>query len=349
MRSDSHCFDDHGRFRLGWKLPIVLGSALLSLLPFSGPLQGHPAGLGIFLAAAVLLWWGLASLRASDDRGRLRNGWKVWGFIVLSGLLSAITTVVLRKVFAITKVGNVGQVAFGVAIGLAASWICLRAERESLASIGFVPDRRWARELGFGVAGGAGIMLLTALLTMGLGGFHWIRGTATLGVAAWGFLLYVLVAFNEETLFRGYLFQRLIRGLGEWPTQLLMAGLFAFAHWGNPGMHGATKAWATLNIALAAVLLGLCYLRTKSLALPIGVHLGWNWTQGNLLGFGVSGTTDTPGLLQPVFHSRPDWLTGGAFGLEASLPCALVCGAVVLALALWKPAPSAAPSIATEA
>lgn len=157
------------------------------------------------------------------------------------------------------------------------------------------------------------------------------------------------MAFHEETLYRGYLFQRLVAGLGEWPAQLLMALLFALAHWGNPGMSGATMAWATLNIALAAVLLGLCYLRTKSLALPIGVHLGWNFTQGNLLGFGVSGTTDAPGLLQPVLHGKPDWLTGGAFGLEAGLPCALVCLAVVVALAMWKRGASAVPSTALEA
>jgi hypothetical protein len=87
---------------------------------------------------------------------------------------------------------------------------------------------------------------------------------------------------------------------------------------------------------LAAILLGLCYLRTRSLALPIGLHLGWNWAQGSLLGFGVSGTTEVQGLWRPVFHGRPEWLTGGAFGLEASLPCALVCGLAIFLLGRWK-------------
>ena len=100
-------------------------------------------------------------------------------------------------------------------------------------------------------------------------------------------------------------------------------------------MTGASVAWGTLNIALAAVLLGLCWRRTGSLALPIGVHLGWNWTQGSLLGFGVSGTT-SQGWLTPLFHARPVWLSGGTFGLEASLPCALVCGAAILLLWRWK-------------
>jgi len=115
--------------------------------------------------------------------------------------------------------------------------------------------------------------------------------------------------------------------------------VFAHDHWGNPGMLGATKAWASLNIGLASILLGFCYLRTRSLAMPIGLHLGWNWAQGGLLGFGVSGTTDTKGLWTPVFHGKPEWLTGGPFGLEASLPCALVCGAAILLIWRWQGSP----------
>ncbi|HLP31530.1 MAG TPA: hypothetical protein VK150_09220, partial [Geothrix sp.] len=47
-------------------------------------------------------------------------------------------------------------------------------------------------------------------------------------------------------------------------------------------------------------------------------------------------TTDIKGLWTPVFHGRPEWLTGGAFGLEASLPCTLICGAAILLLWRWK-------------
>jgi membrane protease YdiL (CAAX protease family) len=98
-----------------------------------------------------------------------------------------------------------------------------------------------------------------------------------------------------------------------------------------------------LTIGLSAILFGFCYLRTRSLALPIGLHLGWNWAQGSLLGFGVSGTTDTKGLWTPVFHGRPEWLTGGAFGLEASLPCAFVCGVAIWLVWHWK-----GPGLAAE-
>lgn len=272
----------------------------------------------------------------TDSQHRVRNGWKVGGFILVFAALVILVNVLTKAVFHVPHVGMVFNVAMSTAIGLGASWICLAIEKKPLSDIGYRLNGRWGKELAWGILGGAGIMVVTALVAFGAGGFHWTRGLGTLSTTAWGLLLFVIVGFNEETLFRGYLFQRLVGGLGEWPAQVLMALLFGMAHWNNPGMTGATKIWATVNIALAAILLGLCYLKTKSLALPIGVHIGWNFTQGNLLGFGVSGTTDAKGLLQPVFASKPEWLTGGAFGLEASLPCVIVCGAAILALLLWK-------------
>jgi len=282
-----------------------------------------------------------------NPQGEVRNGWKVGGFLLVFAALVAIVNVTTKFLFHVHHVDMLINVAMATAIGLGAGWICLAIEKKPLSAMGYRLNGRWAGELGLGVLGGAGIMVLTALAAMAAGGFHWTRGAGNLSTTAWGLLLFILVAFNEETLFRGYLFQRLVAGLGEWPTQILMALFFAYAHWHNPGMVGATKVWATVNIALAAVLLGLCYLKTKSLALPIGVHLGWNFTQGNLLGFGVSGTTDAQGLLTPVFHGKAEWITGGAFGLEASLPCVIICGAAILALLFWKGrAVSADPSTA---
>ena len=279
-----------------------------------------------------------------NPQGEVRNGWKAGGFVLAFAAVAILARLITNGLLHIHHIGMIDGAALSLAIGLGATLICLAVERKPLASIGYRLDGRWAKELVWGVLAGAGIMLVTALAAMAAGGFHWARGAGNLASTGWGFLLFVIVAFNEETLFRGYLFQRLAAGLGAWPTQVLMALFFAYAHWHNPGMVGATKVWATVNIALAAVLLGLCYLKTKSLALPIGVHLGWNFTQGNLLGFGVSGTTDAQGLLTPVFHGKAEWITGGAFGLEASLPCVIICGAAILALLVWKGREDAAVS-----
>jgi membrane protease YdiL (CAAX protease family) len=268
-----------------------------------------------------------------NKQGSVRSGWKVIGFILLIMALGFILSLAAHFL----GVRRGAGAWLGVAIGALASYLCVRLEGRPFASLGFRLNGRWLLEALAGTLGGVLLILLTALVVRGLDGFHWERaqgvGGAQALTAAWMFLG---VAFNEEIIARGFPFQRLVEGAGTWVGQLVFAALFALAHWGNPGMAGATKLWATLNIALAAILLGFCYLRTRSLALPIGVHLGWNWAQGSLLGFGVSGTTDIKGLWTPVFHGRPEWLTGGAFGLEASLPCAVLCSLAILGLWRWK-------------
>jgi membrane protease YdiL (CAAX protease family) len=137
-------------------------------------------------------------------------------------------------------------------------------------------------------------------------------------------------------LFRGFVFQRLISGLGQGTAQLITAAFFLLTHLNNPGMTGVIKVMASVNIFLASILFGLAFIQTKSLAMPLGLHWMANWMQGGVLGFGVSGTQQL-GLLQPVFGEAPAWLTGGQFGLEASLP-GLVCVVVTLLLLnTWKP------------
>ena len=270
-----------------------------------------------------------------DPEGALRNGWKALGYFLLVVAISLLLSPLYRLLPRALRTVFPPQ-GTGVLACLAAAWCFLRTEDAPLGSLGLRLNGRFLSHLLLGTLGGCALIGAAAGLVWSLGGLHWTRtpgvGLAPLAKAAW---LFLAVALFEELLFRGYAFQRAARGLGFTGAQTAFALIFALLHWGNPGMAGATRAWATVNIALAALLLGFCWRRTGSLALPIGVHLGWNWTQGSLLGFGVSGTA-SQGWWTPVFHGRPEWLTGGSFGLEASLPGVLVCGAAVLALGAWK-------------
>ena len=220
---------------------------------------------------------------------------------------------------------------------LLVSFLALRLEGRSLRSLGLDLDRRWALQFGLGTALGMGLVGAAALAAWLTGAcrFQWMLEGAPIRMSA-GIGLYLAVALNEELIFRGYGLQRMVDGLGPWPGQLLLALLFTAAHWGNPGMHGATLVWATLNIFLAGLFFGLVWMRTKSLAGPMGLHLGWNWMQGSVLGFGVSGG-ESQGLLKPIFMGRPEWLSGGAFGLEAGLPCTLLCLFLIALLLRWNP------------
>jgi len=70
--------------------------------------------------------------------------------------------------------------------------------------------------------------------------------------------------------------------------------------------------------------------------MPLGLHLGANVTQGPVLGFGVSGNEGAR-LLVPTFSGAPDWLHGGAFGLEASLPGLACVIVLLLVVRTWHP------------
>jgi len=268
-----------------------------------------------------------------NARNELRSGWKVAAFFLVFKAVDLAFAVAAERTGHAEGLGPWSAAA----VGALTTWLCLKLEGRPFTSVGLVPGRRWLGHCLAGTLGGILLILAMALVVRGFDGFHWQRsagvGLPQLLASAW---MLLGVGFNEEIIARGYPFQRLVEGAGTWVGQLVFAAIFAFGHWSNPGMEGSTLAWATLNIGLAAILLGFCYLRPGSLALPIGVHLGWNWAQGSLLGFGVSGTTDIPGAWIPVFHGKPAWLTGGTFGLEASLPCAVICAVVITLLWRWK-------------
>jgi membrane protease YdiL (CAAX protease family) len=269
-----------------------------------------------------------------DREQRLRNGWWI--------LLFAVAFVLCRQLFLLVRnlLPGPAREPLPFVLVLAVTWICTRLRREPLASVGLQLDRRWWRQAAAGTGIGAAQMLLVVGAIAASGGVALeLNPARSLAALLHGFYVFVFVALFEELLLRGFVFQRMIAGTGVWFAQLFMAALFAAGHLGNPGMEGATLVWAMLNLGIAALLFGLAYLRTGSLALPIGMHLGWNWMQGHVLGFGVSGVEQV-GWWRPSFGALPDWLTGGAFGPESSLFAASFDLLAILILWRWKGVPT---------
>ena len=180
---------------------------------------------------------------------------------------------------------------------------------------------------------GSVLMLVPAFLLQTFGWVDLQWNSKDISSLASSLFLFAGVALAEELLFRGFVFQRLISGLGPGSAQVLIAVFFLLTHLNNPGMSGGIKVMASINIFLASILFGLAFLRTRSLAMPLGLHWMANWVQGGVLGFGVSGTEAT-GLWKPVFGDAPVWFTGGQFGIEASLP-GLIC-IVLMLIALYR-------------
>ena len=133
----------------------------------------------------------------------------------------------------------------------------------------------------------------------------------------------IMPAFLEELLFRGILFRWLEEFGGSFVALMLTSAMFGAAHLMNPN---ATPV-AAFGIAIeAGVLLGGAYMLTRSLWLPIGLHAAWNFTQGEIFDVPVSGL-DEHGLVQAKL-SGPGLLSGGGFGLEASLFAMVIATAV---------------------
>ena len=131
----------------------------------------------------------------------------------------------------------------------------------------------------------------------------------------------------EEIMTRGVLFRISEEGLGTWAALVLSALLFGFGHIGNQG----ATIWSSVAIAIeAGLLLGMLFHVTRSLPLCIGLHMGWNFSQGTIWGVPVSGGKDTGWLVSE--RTGPDWLSGGVFGAEASVVAVALCSAVTLAL-----------------
>ncbi len=266
------------------------------------------------------------SLAFVNRQGRLRNGWWLAAFfLVLAALLFPAILVAAHFNREVSLWEQLGLIAV-------ATIIIQTLRRRPLVEVTGAMDGRWIVCLAIGVVLGGLLMALPALGLAAAGLLRFDLAPATPQRLANTIALMLAVAMAEELLFRGVLFQRLIDGLGVWPAQALTALLFVLTHLNNPGMEGATKLWAASNIFLASVLFGLAYVRTQSLALPIGLHFMANVTQGVILGFGVSGQSE-PSLLIPRFSDAPTWLTGGAFGLEASLPGLLTLLALLAGLA----------------
>jgi len=133
----------------------------------------------------------------------------------------------------------------------------------------------------------------------------------------------IMPAFMEELLFRGILFRWLEEFAGSWVALIITSALFGAAHLMNPN---ATPV-AAFGIAIeAGVLLGGAYMLTRSLWMPMGLHAAWNFTQGEIFDVPVSGI-DEHGLVQAKL-SGPALLSGGGFGLEASLFAMVIATAV---------------------
>jgi membrane protease YdiL (CAAX protease family) len=175
------------------------------------------------------------------------------------------------------------------------------------------------KELGIGCVVGFALMT-TIMLILWVSGYYHIVAVSSIVVLLLPFFEAVFTGFLEEIWFRGVIFRIMNESLGSWLAMIISALFFGFAHSGNAN----ASFYSGLAIALeAGILLSAVYLYTRRLWMVIGVHFACNFTLGGIFGVTVSGR-EIEGLLQSEL-SGPDFVTGGAFGVETSIIALVVC------------------------
>ncbi len=242
------------------------------------------------------------------------------GFVFAAGSVGAL----LAGNLAIENSTAIAALNAGVAVFAAcfSYWVLVRLiEGRSVTEL----SARYAvPELFLGMLIGAGF-ISSVMAVLYIAGFFEINGVRSADLLVAPLMAAIATGFIEEIALRGVVFRIIEEWLGTWISLLFSAALFGALHLGNDN---ATLI-AALAIALeAGVLLAAVYMVTRRLWVVIGLHAGWNFTLGGIYGGAVSGF-EQEGLLDAAI-AGPDLITGGAFGVEASVVTIII--GLILAL-----------------
>ena len=286
---------------------------------------------------------------SSEGRPRLKAGWRILIFVGIFYAFSSSIFLIRPLLGNISKSSFLSDYSFIIVSVLAVSatlgvYLCRRLlDRQSFVSLGLRMDGAALRDLGFGfllsgLMAGLFFLLLMSIgalevdsITLNIGnygilsdqGFVEFMKIMSLGTLFILLLEHILVGYWEELVFRGYLFQNMIQGMGMILSIAVSCLLYGLIHAFNPN--------ATLLSSVIIMGFGFLrlygYLTTKMLWLSIGMHIGWNFFQGPIFGFGASGHQMTS-VITHEFTTESDFLTGASFGPEGSI---LIIPIVILA------------------
>lgn len=183
----------------------------------------------------------------------------------------------------------------------------------------------------------AGLGVAVLLYAIGFG-TSLLMGTVEIASVQWvprdllgTLLFFLLVAVTEEVMLRGFVLGRMLSaGMNRFVALFLSSALFSAMHLFNPNF----ALLPFVNILLAGCLLGASFLYTRNLCFPVVLHWFWNWLQGPVLGYEVSGM-DSGETLLTLRLTGSDLLTGGSFGFEGSLLCTVLLVVGTLAIVAY--------------
>lgn len=282
-----------------------------------------------------------------NKEGHLRSGWRLAIFGIAFMICSQVTQIVFFVAFATIlrrPYADLIQGYWGIAAGhgsilfsgLVVGWACGGLLEElPFRALGCSPHPGWPKNLVWGSLLGAGSLLVATLVAVVGRGVQFTFNPAGTGMIArslvFSFFIFLFAGAAEEIVFRGYPLQTLTRAQLAWLGVLLTSVPFAAVHLRNPNV---VPGFTFINTALAGIWFAVAYLRTRSLWLPFGLHWSWNWVQASL-GLPVSGIQRiSPAPLLKATTAGPDWLTGGAYGIEGGAACTIAL--LISIVVIWR-------------
>lgn len=287
--------------------------------------------------------------------GQIRSGWKIsivlgisYGFQILLGIFVGI---VLTIVFIASGKLNIQSSGFnlnitnspsfnylfqaiGIIIMLLSVYMVLRLiDKKRLKDIGLINIKKGFKHLAYGLLFGAVSMTLIfiiLLLTKNIKVTNSFMEPQFSWSTLTGLILFIFVGLNEEIFARGYCMMVLKQTGKKWVPIIVSSAIFSAMHLGNPNV----KILGLINIFLVGILFAYMVVKTNNIWMAIGYHITWNYFQGNVFGFPVSGLDSTG--LYGIRVLNDNLLTGGAFGPEAGIVASLVLMAGIIVLKFYK-------------
>lgn len=287
--------------------------------------------------------------------GQIRSGWKIGIVLGISYAVQMIFGIIIGLVLAISYMAsgkldiqnpslnleianspgiNYLMQFFGIIVMLSAVYMVLRLiDKKRLKDIGLINIKKGLKHLVCGLLFGAISMTLIFIILLMSKNIE-VTNSLFQPQFSWstltGLILFVFVGLNEELFSRGYCMMVLNQTSKRWVPIVVSAIIFSAMHLGNPNV----KLLGLLNIFLVGILFAYMVVKTNNIWMAIGYHITWNYLQGNVFGFPVSGLNSTG--LYGIKVLNNNLLTGGAFGPEAGILASIVLIAGILALKFYK-------------
>ncbi|EPY6471744.1 CPBP family intramembrane glutamic endopeptidase [Clostridium sporogenes] len=260
----------------------------------------------------------------------------VFLFMIIGEIIGAIVFLIMK---AILKIPNNTPINFSLhlvtgflfSILVVFIWVKKR-EKRSIVGMGFYREG-FIKKYILGFIVGIILFSLVVMVLIITGHTNLVNGLNLNNIVPLMVVLpgWIIQSAAEEILVRGWLMNVLGAKYNITIGLIFSSLLFALLHFLNPNV----SLVAILNLFITGILFGLYVIKTKNLWGACGLHAAWNFFQGNIFGFEVSGIKTGVGSLMKLKLVGSDLFTGGSFGPEAGIACTIVLSVAIIIL-LYK-------------